>query len=131
MNADPRDQRLHELLDQRIDPLTDPTIVDWLATDPAALERHARLHERLPVLRALPVRRSPRPVPLLALAAALLATAWLCWPRPAAAAAPTPRAQGSLVLLPPGRTTTFRVRTALFEHPDARLEVFTERSLPR
>ena len=131
MDADPREQQLHELLDQRIDPLTDPTIVDWLASDPTALERYARMHERLPALRALPVRRSPPLVPLFAIAATLLATTWLCWPEPAAAARPTPRAQGSLVLLPTGRTTTFRVRTALFEHPDARLEVFTERSLPR
>lgn len=131
MAADPREHRLHELLDQRLDPLNDPAIVDWLASDPDALERFARLHERLPVLRPLPVRRSPRLVPLITLAATLFATAWLCWPEPAAAAPPMPRAEGRLVALPPTRPTTFRVRTALFEHPDARLEVFTERSLPR
>ncbi|MBK8098311.1 MAG: hypothetical protein IPK26_14465 [Planctomycetes bacterium] len=131
MDADPREQRLHELLDQRIDPLTDPTIVDWFSADPTAVERYARLHERLPALRALPVRRSPRLVPRFAIAAVLFATTWLCWPEPAAGARPTPHAQGSLVVLPPTRPMTFRVRTALFEHPDARLEVFTERSLPR
>lgn len=133
------EDRLHELLDARHDPLADPQCADFLAEHPQQLDAYARLCERCAVLPwAVPEPagrpRWRRPLPWLLLAGAAVAAITLPPGVPAAAAPP---AAGRVLAASqqPIRATlqpvaTVRARSVLLAGPDAHLETFEQWSAP-
>lgn len=134
------EDRLHELLDARADPLADPACVSFLADHPDRLEAFAQLQERcaaLPVVAPrsdVPPRRLPPWLLVAAAAAAVVALLLLVRGSPAAAA-PSPVGRvlaADLHPIPSLLQPTARVgaRTVLLAEPTAHLELFTRWSPP-
>lgn len=133
------EDRLHELLDARADPLVDRECASFLAEHPDRLEAFAHLVQRCAVLPAVvPPRGVPRRRPwilLAAAAAAAAAAAILLRGSPAAAAAHSPAGRVLAADLRPipsllQPTATIRTRTVLLAEPTAHLELFSQWSTP-
>jgi hypothetical protein len=138
MTPDEFEDRVHELLDARVDPLADDRCVDYLAEHPEHLAEFAVQQERLAALPAVaPSHRSlrgqRRMLPLVLAGIAALA---FCVLRPffAAAGARPPGVVIAASLQPIwptlGATTTVRARTVLLAPTIGRLEVFSQWSTP-
>ncbi|MFY9345904.1 MAG: hypothetical protein WAT39_25655 [Planctomycetota bacterium] len=133
------EDRLHDLLDARQDPLADAACVQFLAEHPDRLAAFARGHERLAALPAVAPLAAPpglrRRLPwLLAAAAVAAVTAFARRGTPApAAVVPAGRVLAASLqpILPTlGAAATVRASTVLLAGPTARLETFTQWSAP-
>jgi hypothetical protein len=124
------DDRVHDLLDRRRDPLADPACTAFLAEHPERAPDLARLLERCAAL-ATPVAASPAAT--AADAAAADATAPAADATAAAAATPPGRVLAAeLRPIPRTLQATVRVRahSVLLDRPDARFETFAQWNTP-
>jgi hypothetical protein len=128
------EDRLHDLLDARQDPLADAQCIAFLADHPNHLATFARQRERLAALPPIAARPSRRVWPwLLAVAAAAALVAVGLRPSPTHAA-PTAAGRVLSASLQPirpmlGVAATVRARTVLLAEPEAHLEVFAQWSI--
>ncbi len=135
------EDRMNELLDARVDPLTDSECIDHLAAHPEHLAAFAVQQERLAALPVVapghrPARGERRTLwPVLAGIAALgLLVLRPGLPAPVAPATGPPGVVIAASLQPIqstlGATTIVRARAVMHVHPAGRLEVFSQWSAP-